>query len=90
MSLPVPSLHSEHAGTTALNSLHLRFCERRPPEPLRQLVTVPELALLRLHAAQLSGGAAADRTVSLPGSLGSCAAVVAAHHGTVLACFLAV
>ena len=91
--LPSPrSTPLEHARTTALNRLHLRLGERRPPEPLGQLVAVPELSLLRLHAAQLSCGAAADCAVSLSESYGgsTAAAAVVAHHGTVLAGFLAV
>lgn len=81
--------HLKHARASTLNSLHLRLAVHRPPEPLRQLVAVPELALLGLHAAELSRGAAANTTVWLETrrrSLGS----AAAHHGAVLAGFLAV
>jgi hypothetical protein len=92
-----PSLHlSSHLKQTrasALNSLHLGLAVHRPPETLRQLIAIPELAVLGLHAAQLSRSAAADTTKSLRRSLGSSAAaagVVAAHHGAVLAGFLAV
>lgn len=81
--------HLEHARASTLNGLHLRLAVHRPPEPLGQLVAVPELALLGLHAAELSRGAAADAPVRLETrrrSLGS----AAAHHGAVLAGFLAV
>jgi len=89
--LSSPRAHLKHARASTLNSLHLRLAVHRPPEPLRQLVAVPELALLGLHAAELSRGATADATVGLEnrrGSLGRSGA--AAHHGAVLAGFLAV
>ena len=56
--------HLEQARASTLNSLHLGLAVHRPPEPLGQLVAVPELAILRLHAAELSGRAAADSAVS--------------------------
>jgi hypothetical protein len=97
--MPLPKLlhfcsstRSEQARSSALNSLHLRLAVHRPPEPLRQLVAVPELALLRLHAAQLSRSAAADSAERLRGCLrrAAVAVAVAAHHGAVLAGFLAI
>lgn len=99
-SLPpsLPPFHcsltpSEQTRPSTLNRLHLRIAKHRPPEPLRQLVAIPELALLRRHAAELAPAAASDRAVGLAGCCGRslCAAVVAAaHHGAVLGGFLAV
>jgi hypothetical protein len=51
---------SEQTRPSTLNSLHLRITVHRPPEPNRQLIAVPELALFRLHAAQLPRSAAAN------------------------------
>lgn len=61
--LTTPSLEQARAST--LNSLHLRLAVHRPPEPLRQLVAVPELALLRLHAAKLSRSTTTNTAVGL-------------------------
>jgi hypothetical protein len=54
------SIPSEQTRASTLNSLHLRITVHRPSEPNRQLVAVPELALFRLHAAQLPRRAAAN------------------------------
>jgi hypothetical protein len=82
--LTLPHLKQTRAST--LNSLHLRLTVHRPSEPLRQLIAVPELALLGLHAAQLSRSTTTNTTVGLETirrkSLGSRAAA-AAHHGAV-------
>jgi hypothetical protein len=84
--------HLKQARASTLNSLHLRLTVHRPPEPLRQLIAVPELALLRLHTSQLPRSTTTNTAVGLETtgrkSLGSGAA--AAHHGAVLAGFLAV
>lgn len=84
--------HLGQARASTLNRLHLRLAVHRPPKPLGQLVAVPELAVLRLHTAQLPRRAAANSAKSLGRSLRSCAvaAAVVAHHGAVLAGFLAV
>lgn len=73
------------ARTTALNSLHLRLAEQCPPEPLRQLIAVPELALLRLHAAELAARAASHGACGLRTRAAAAAATTAAaHHRTML------
>lgn len=84
---------SEQARASALDRLHLRIAVHRPPEPLGQLVTIPELALLRRHSSQLPSALAANRTVSSCLGRGLCCAAAAAavaHHGAVLGCLLAV
>lgn len=82
-------VHLEQARTAALNSLHLSIAVHCPPEPLGQLVAVPELALLRLHVAQLASGTATHEAVGLRrGAAAGTAA--AAHHRAMLAGFLAV
>lgn len=87
--LPISS-PSEQTRASTLNSLHLRLAVHRPPEPLRQLAAVPELAVLGLHAAQLPCSAAADSSESLGRRLRGAVVAVVAHHGAVLAGFLAV
>jgi hypothetical protein len=90
---PPHSSHLEQARASTLNSLHLRLAVHRPPEALGQLIAIPELAFLGLHAAQLSRSAATDAAESLrrsPRSSAAAAGAVAAHHGAVLAGFLAV
>lgn len=62
----------EQARAAALNSLHLSLGESRPPEPLGQLVAIPHLALLWLHAAQHSCGTASNRAVGRRGRLRCC------------------
>lgn len=81
----------EQAGTSTLNSLHLRLAVQSPPEPLRELVAIPNLSLLRLHASELASRAAADGTVRLRRARRSgAAAAAAAHHGAMLAGLLAI
>jgi hypothetical protein len=57
--------HLEQARAAALNGLHLGLGESRPPEPLRELVAVPNLALLRLDTAQHPRGATSNSAVDL-------------------------
>lgn len=89
--LPMLPPRLEQARTSTLNSLHLRLAVQSPPEPLRELVAIPNLSLLRLHASELASRAAADGTVRLRRARRSgAAAAAAAHHGAMLAGLLAI
>lgn len=89
-SLPSAQARLEQARTAALDSLHLGVAVDRPSEPLRQLVAVPEFALLRVHASHLASRTAAHEAVGLRRGAAAGAAAAAAHHRTMLAGFLAV